>query len=266
MQRTELAAFAAALHDPDAPLPERLGAPAGAPIADRFAVYRNNVHASLVDVLADRFPVVQALVGTEFFRAMARAFVRSERPRDASLFRYGGSFPAFVAAFEPARELPYLPDVARVENGWHESWGAADAGPIGVRELAAAPPEQLLRSRLRIHPAARLLRSPWPVGSLWSAHRQADPDLSSLAWQAESVLVTRPQAEIHVQCLAGGAASLAAALLAGTTLEQAYDAAFAEDPALDPGQALRVLAEAGLFESIGAEAADPHRQGTAKSG
>ena len=266
MQRTELAAFAAALHDPDAPLPERLGAPAGAPIADRFAVYRNNVHASLVDVLADRFPVVQALVGTEFFRAMARAFVRSERPRDASLFRYGGSFPAFVAAFEPARELPYLPDVARVENAWHESWGAADAEPIGLRELSATPPEQLLRSRLGVHPAARLLRSPWPVGSLWLAHQAGEPDLAALEWRPESVLITRPQAEIHVQALAAGAASLAAALLAGTTLEQAYDAAFAEDPALDPGQALRVLAEAGLFESIGAEAADPHRQGTAKSG
>ena len=64
------------------------------------------------------------------------------------------------------------------------------------------------------------------------------------------MLVTRPQAEIHVQALAAGAASLAAALLAGATLEQAYDAAFAEDPALDPGQALRVLAEAGLFTEI----------------
>lgn len=250
MQRTELAVFAAALCDPAAPLPEGLLAPAGAPIEDRFAVYRNNVQASLIDLLADRFPVVQALVGTEFFRAMARAFVRAERPRDASLFRYGGSFPAFVAGFEPARELPYLPDVAQVENAWHESWGAEEAEPIGLRELAAAPPEQLLRSRLGIHPAVRLVRSPWPVGSLWIAHQQADPDLSSLAWQPESVLVTRPQAGIHVQCLAAGAAALAAALLAGATLEQAYDAAFAEDPALDPGQALRVLADAGLFTEI----------------
>lgn len=250
MQRAELEAFAAALLDSGAPAPAGLSAPEGAPLADRFAVYRNNVHASLVDVLADRFPVVQALVGVEFFRAMARAYVRAERPRDASLFRYGGSFPAFVAGFKPARELLYLPDVARVESAWHESWGAAEAAPIGLRELAAVSPEQLVRSHFGIHPAARLVRSPWPVGSLWLAHQQADPDLQSLAWQPESVLVTRPQAEIHVQALAAGAASLAAALLAGATLEQAYDAAFAEDPALDPGQALRVLAGAGLFTEI----------------
>ena len=63
MQHTEFAAFAAALHDPGAPIPEGLTAPQGAPLGERFAVYRNNVHASLVDVLADRFPVVQALVG-----------------------------------------------------------------------------------------------------------------------------------------------------------------------------------------------------------
>ncbi len=247
MQRAEFGAFAAALRDPEAPLPEWLAAPEGARIADRFAVYRNNMTASLVDVLADRFPVTHALVGQAFFRAMARAYVREHLPRDASLFRYGGSFAAFVAGFGPARELPYLPDVARVENAWHESWGAADAGPMGLRELAALPPEQLVHSRFGIHPAARLVRSPWPVGSLWSAHQQAEPDLSALAWQAESVLVTRPHARIHVQCLTPGAAALAAALLVGTTLEQAYEAAFAEDPVLDPGHALRVLADAGLF-------------------
>ena len=250
MQRAELAAFAAALVDPAAPIPEGLAAPPGAPISDRFAVYRNNVHASLVDVLADRFPVVQALVGSEFFRAMARTYVREHRPRDASLFRYGGSFAAFVADFEPARGLPYLPDVARVENAWHESWGAADAEPIGLRELAALPPEQLVHSRFGIHPAARLVRSPWPVGSVWSAHQQADPDLSALGWHAESVLVTRPQAEIHVQCLTAGIAALASGLLAGATLERAYDAALAEEPGLEPGHALRALAEAGLFMEI----------------
>jgi hypothetical protein len=250
VQRVELEAFAAALRDPVAPIPEGLRAPEGAPLEERFAVYRNNVDASLVDVLADRFPVVQALVGEDFFRAMARAYVRLERPRDASLFRYGGTFPAFVAGFEPARSLPYLPDVAALESAWHECWGAAEAEPIGLRGLAAMPAEQLVRATFGVHPAVRLLRSAWPVGSLWSAHRHADPDLAALAWQPENVLITRPQAEIGVRCLDSGTAAFVAALVAGESLERAFDAALAEAPGFEPAPALQQLAGAGLWVEI----------------
>lgn len=42
--------FARALCDADAPLPDGLCAPGHATLADRFAVYRNNVHVSLVEL------------------------------------------------------------------------------------------------------------------------------------------------------------------------------------------------------------------------
>ena len=58
-----------------APVSRRAG---GVP-SRRFGVYRNNVYASLIDVLAGRFPVVARLVGEEFFRAMARAYVEQSR-------------------------------------------------------------------------------------------------------------------------------------------------------------------------------------------
>ena len=67
--------WAAALLDPERPAPPGLRAWNGSDPARRFAVHRNNVVASLVSALADGFPVVQALVGEEFFRAMAAVFV-----------------------------------------------------------------------------------------------------------------------------------------------------------------------------------------------
>ena len=63
--------FAAALLDPALPCPAGLCVPAGADLARRFDVHRNNVVASLVEALADSFPVVLALVGEDFFRATA---------------------------------------------------------------------------------------------------------------------------------------------------------------------------------------------------
>ncbi len=57
--------------------PRRAGARGSAPTAApalnrRFAVYRNNVAASLIEAMVQRFPAVCAIVGDEFFRAMAR--------------------------------------------------------------------------------------------------------------------------------------------------------------------------------------------------
>ena len=90
--------FSAALFDPARACPPGLFAWNGSDPAARLAVYRNNVIASLVDALADGFPVVQELVGAEFFRAMAAVFVRQTPPRTRVLAQYGDSeFPRFVA-------------------------------------------------------------------------------------------------------------------------------------------------------------------------
>ena len=78
----------------------------------RFAVYRNNVAVSLVEALGARFPVVKRLVGDEFFSAMAHTFVLREPPLSPLLIYYGETFPAFIGAFDAAKPLPYLADVA----------------------------------------------------------------------------------------------------------------------------------------------------------
>ena len=112
---TTHADFAAALLDPEAALPAGLVVWNGSDPAHRFAVYRNNVTSALSDVLADSFPVTQQLVGEEFFRAMARVFLRRSPPSSPMLSAYGEGFPAFVEDFAPARAVPYLADVARLE-------------------------------------------------------------------------------------------------------------------------------------------------------
>src|SRR3990167_7733275 len=94
-------AFANALLDPELPSPGGLSTWNGSDPATRFAVYRNNVTVSLIDALADTFPVVQALVGEEFFRAMARVSVRATPPRSRLMAFYGHDFADFVSAFPP---------------------------------------------------------------------------------------------------------------------------------------------------------------------
>jgi hypothetical protein len=56
-------AFACAVLDASAAVPGAVVRNAGGTPSRRFGVYRNNVYASLIDVLARRFPVAARLVG-----------------------------------------------------------------------------------------------------------------------------------------------------------------------------------------------------------
>src|SRR5579862_843890 len=78
-------------------------------------IYRNTLTGTLLNALRLSYPAVQRIVGADFFDAAAHAFVRAHPPCSAYLNDYGSELSGFLAAFEPARSLLYLPDVARVE-------------------------------------------------------------------------------------------------------------------------------------------------------
>jgi len=167
----------------------------------RFGVYRNNFNHSLIDALQDIFPVCCALTGTEFFRAMAREYVYQYPPSSPVLVHYGEHFADFIEAFEPARSLPYLADVARLERLWLSSYHSADGQSISVEQLTALlnQPNQLEQARLTLAPACQWLSSEFAVFSIWQAHQpKSEIRLRDLTLNSsETVLLTRPA--LHVQ-------------------------------------------------------------------
>jgi len=245
---TTIASFAGALLDPAQAAPVATRRRDGRPVERRFAVYRNNVAVALIGALEARYPVVRRLVGDEFFRAMAGAYVAAEKPRSPALMLYGDGFPAFVAGFPPAGAVPYLADVARLENAWVEAYHAADADPLGLDALAAIAPDGLEALRFRPHPAARLLRFAHPAASIWAAAQSADEPRRPEVWATEEALVARPDADVFVCVLPPGGFAFAAALFAGASLGEA--AALAAADGFDPGAHLIGLVEAGAFQSV----------------
>lgn len=239
-----LDAFARALTDPKAPPPVLFARPD----ARRFAVYRNNVAAALIGALEARYPVTRRLVGDDFFRAMAGAHVAAAKPRTPVMIHYGDEFPAFVAGFEPACALPYLADVAALENAWVEAYHSAEAAPLTLAALAQIAPERWDGLRFIFHPAARLLRFAYPAASLWAAHQTDAPPAPPAQWSPEDALIARPGAEVTVRALPEGGYELFAALRDGATLGEA--AAPLLQAGGDPGPHLVGLIEAGAVASL----------------
>ena len=236
-------AFAAALLDPALPCPQGLRTWNGSDPARRLAVYRNNVVSSLIDALADTFPVVQQLVGTEFFRAMAGVFVRRHPPRSRILAQYGEGFAAFIAGFEPAAALPYLPDMARLEFARLKALHAADAEPISEAVLAQAlaDPEALAGLRLRWHPSLSVLESPHAVVSLWAAH-QTDGEMPAVGIDgSEQAVVLRDGLDVLVLPVDSGTACFVGQTQAAEPFGAAAATAGSLHPDFDLGSTLSLL-------------------------
>jgi hypothetical protein len=243
-----IAGFARALVDPARPAPAATQRRDGRSVERRFAVYRNNVAVALIGALEARYPVVRRLVGDDFFRAMAGAYVATEKPRSPTLIAYGDGFPTFVAGFPPAGAIPYLADVARLENAWVEAYHSAEADALGLDGLAAIAPGALETLRFRPHPAARLLSFAHPAASIWAASQADGEPRPPEVWSAEEALVTRPDADVFVRALPPGGFAFAAALFSGASLGEA--AARAAADGFDPGAHLVGLIEAGAFQSL----------------
>lgn len=215
--------FADALLATGNPVPPGLRTWNGSDPGRRFAVYRNNVLVSLVDALAQTFPVSLRLVGEEFFRAMAREFVRRSPPRSPLLHEYGSEFPDFVRGFPPAAGVPYLGDVAGLEWLRVQSFHAADAQPVSGAEFGAllGDPGRLSGVRLRLHPACRYASFEHAAVSIWAAHQDGEPGARFDALANEDVLVARPAHEVLVVLLGAGGAAFGQALGAGLALGEA---------------------------------------------
>jgi hypothetical protein len=248
------AAFAAGLAGAgDSVPPEVTSRNCPAPIK-RFSIHRNNVLAGLSEVLRSRYPVVERLVGGEFFQASAKEFVVAHPPRSPALFEYGAGFADFLAQFEPAKVLPYLPDVARLEWLRHAAYHATDAEPMGGDALASVPADKVGAMVLRLHPSAGLLTSLYPVLSIWQTNamdrevRRIGPELGG-----EEVLVLRPGLEVRMVRLRPGGSAFIGATGEGATLAAAAEAATASATDFSLAETLGECLAAGAFTSFSFE-------------
>ncbi|MBB4121988.1 DNA-binding domain-containing protein [Martelella radicis] len=248
-----LEGFAAALITPSCETaPDGVANPFGGPAAKRFGVYRNNVAVGLKGALADIFPVTRDLVGERFFSAMAGEYIAREPPQTPVIAEYGHGFADFIAAYEPAERLFFLPDVARLERAWLDAYHAADRVPLLPERLQTITPDELMEASLIAHPATRLLRLASAAASIFQRSRNGTGLKGFDPTPAETALVTRPQYDVAVLSLDEGQATFFERLLQGASIGAATDAALTRDPEFDLGAAFSTLISSGAFMRLSA--------------
>lgn len=227
------------LGEPPAALIERIGGQGLDPAA-RLQIHRNNMIISLTEALRTTFPVVTRLVGEHFFDFAAARFIRSAPPRQPRLADYGAGFAAFLAEFEPATTLPYLPDVARLEWAVNEAYNASDEVPLAPAALVDLAPERYPALRMTLHSSCRFVSSIYPIKRIWLVNQPEAPEDGTIDLAAGGVqlLVMRREFEVAIVELDAAEHDFLMALDAGRSIEAAYGDAFAKDQAFDLAAAL----------------------------
>lgn len=216
-----------------------------------FAVYRNTVMKGCIDALQANYPSVTRLVGEEWLRAAAAIYVRMQPPQDARLLYYGADFADFLSRFPPATDLPYLPDVARLDRFWTESHAACDEAPLDPAAIASLSPEALTGIVLHPHASARWA---WfdnnPIYTIWRRNRQPLTDDTQIDWRGEGALLLRPHQAVEWLPLDAGGCAFLDACMHSRPLAEAAQAALAVEAHTDLAQLLATLLGAGAFGSL----------------
>lgn len=239
-------AFSKALLDPEMALPEGIVGPDGKPAPKRFGVYRNNVTVSLIEALKATFPAVCSLVGDEFFKMMARTYLRSHPADSAVMLEYGRGFANFISSFTPAQSLPFLGDVARVDRAWLDAYHAADAEPLNPERLSGLSDGQLGKVRFEFHPAAKLIRSDYPIYDLWMAGKNDQANAQIDPGRVQNIAISRPSYEINTFKVSPASGLFIHSLMQGEALGMASELVVNDDN-FDLIRILKFLVGSGMF-------------------
>jgi Putative DNA-binding domain len=247
-----MARFTPGLLNPDEPTPDIVTSHLGKAANRRFNVYRNNVTASLVNAVAQIYPLTHKALGEDAFRHAALSYVRAYPPASKLLFEYGHGFDGHLNEGGYAGKAHWLLDLARLERAWLEAYHAADANPLAAEALAGLEQDRLAEAVFVPHPAARLVPSSYPIVAIWSALKCGDPDADTGATKpAHSALVTRAALSVEVRPLMPVLAAFFSALISGLSLGEAATTA-ADHPSgdFDITTAMAAILETGAFAAV----------------
>lgn len=138
-------------------------------------VYRNNWRSNLRNALRVTYPVVERLVGAEYFDWMADRFIDVQPSQSGNLDNYGAEIPEFIRDFPGVAELPYLADVAQLE--------------FYVDAVLVAPAAM----------SSQLMTSPYPIHRIWQINQEdwQGADTVSLDEGAAYLLIQRRSALVN---------------------------------------------------------------------
>jgi hypothetical protein len=235
------AGFAAALFDPSASRQAPGIRSHGISPSQRLGFYRTNVFENYRKALSVTYSVVEQLIGSGLFSALAQDYASRYHSRSGDVGEQGAHFAAFIAKHPVARELPYLADVARLEWCLEECFNERDPQLLSLDRLSAVPQELCGELRFLLAPSCRLVSSRYPIDRIWEMCQPGFPSEERIDLNAGGVdlIVRREGFSVVTERLTRAELAMSTALSSGYAFSEAFDYARSIEPDFDAGAFLR---------------------------
>ncbi|HED16665.1 MAG TPA: hypothetical protein ENI64_07640 [Gammaproteobacteria bacterium] len=193
-----------------------------------IAIYRDSIRLGLAHALREIYPVCARLLGDAYFTQVCEQYIQEHPSHSPDLNRYGLAFPEFASKLSLANDLPWLPDVLRLERSWHKVFSGNDTTKFDLECLAELTEEQSLYACIVLQENMQLIDSVWPIDNIWHANRDfsKEPetlDLSELPDEKVCLMIWRDGLDMHLDLLTTEMGCLLQSLRDGDSLQTAYE-------------------------------------------
>jgi hypothetical protein len=218
-----------------------------------MGIYQNSAIANITHSLILTYPVIEKLVGNEFFTAMCREYIFLTWPQSGNMDDYGVEFPEFLAEFEHAKHLLYLKDIARLEWAFHQSSLAEDATITDWSTLAQA--SDILQLKFLVTPSLSLISSTFPIDKIWHLNQEnTSPDIAvDFSDEQDNntfIVLFRQQLKTVILPITSGEFALLYAFKTGESFEKAIVVASAKQADFSVDDSLKKFIELGVISGF----------------
>lgn len=139
--------------------------------AQQIGIYQSSVIGAKQKTLREIYTTCNKLVGEDFFVAMINEYIAKTISTSPDLADYGENFSEFIIEFEPAKGLPYLSDVAKLEWAWHKLFNAPTTKELNFERLAECYTSSGENIIFHLPQSCTLITSYYPIHRIWEVNQ-----------------------------------------------------------------------------------------------
>ncbi len=193
--------------------------------SERIDIYRTNVRSLHVSVLMSVYPVCEKILGSDYFKQIAKKYVRQNPSKSVDLNEYGGQFANFLQSLIEQRpelaDFQYLADLAQLEWQIQEVYFSADNVKLDMAEFQNACVTQAGEMSFSLQESVSILDSEYPIAELWEMHQSDDAEYKAIVADGHEYLcIFRDGYQVSLRKINADLFSLIAAIRDGKTLAE----------------------------------------------
>jgi hypothetical protein len=185
----------------------------------RLAIYTQGYPARITESLREAYPATAHILGDGSFGLLAQRYLAHLPDSQRNLNDIGSALPALLKSDPLTSELPFLPDLARLEWAVTRCFHSDPAEPCDISKCGTWEMDDWAGARIGFPPSMQLVCSVWPLRELRDARHSDRSSIDvDLLGRPDRVLVYRKGFEVVEESVGEIEATAVEGLRAGAGL------------------------------------------------